>query len=126
MLRSYVAGALVFLGGIFILVGGLVLAFVGTVLATVFGFVSAWFLVGVLDGVAVLAVGALLWAWPRAARPLGVVAIALAALSIPFAFGGLVVGFLLTLFGGVFAVGSRRRPIEVQVVSTPGKAPPWG
>jgi hypothetical protein len=125
-LRAHLAGFLVGLGGLFVLVGGIILAFVGTVLATVFGILSAWFFVGVLDGIGLLVVGALLWAFPRGRTALGIAAIVLAAVSVPFAFGGFVVGFLLVLAGGAFAIGRRRRPIEAKVIHPRERAPPWG
>lgn len=119
------ASVLTVVGGAFVLAGGLVLWAVGTVLAHVFGLASPLFLVGVLVGAITIGAGGLMAVVPRAARPLGAVALACAVASIPFAFGGLVVGFVLTAIGGAIAVARPRHRVVVVHASSSGPSPPW-
>jgi uncharacterized protein DUF6114 len=124
-MRALIPALVTCVGGAFITLGGLVLAVFGTVLAQVFGFGSAVFLIGLVIGLLTVGVGILLWLLPRAKTALGVAAILFAALSIPFAFGGFVVGFLLTLIGGTMAVVARPMPRVSATAVPPGAAPPW-
>ena len=123
--RPYLAAFLTIVGGAFVVVGGLLLAIVGTVLAHLLGFSSAVFYVGLVVGLLTMLVGALMLVVPSARRGLGFVAIALAVASIPFAFGGLVVGFVLTAIGGA-AAAVRPRWVVIATPGSPGgPAPPW-
>lgn len=123
---SVLAAVLTIVGGAFVLTGGLVLWVLGTVLAHVFGLSSLWFLGGVVLGVVTMLVGGLLWWVPAGRRVLGAVALACAVASIPLAFGGLVVGFVLTAVGGAAAMARPpRRVIVVTTASPQGPAPPW-
>jgi Family of unknown function (DUF6114) len=126
MVRPVVAPILTIVGGGFIAVGGAVLAFIGTILATVFGFSSALYLVGLAVGLLTIAAGALLWLLPSGRRPIGIVVMLLAALSVPFAFGGFVVGFLLAVMGGVMAIVTRPPNGPVPASPAAARAPPWG
>jgi hypothetical protein len=119
------ASVLTVVGGAFIFAGGLVLWIVGTVLAHVFGLASPLFVVGVVLGAVTIAAGGLMALVPRAVRPLGAIALACAVGSIPFAFGGLVVGFVLTAVGGAIAVARPRRQVVVVHASSSGPSPPW-
>ncbi len=121
----YLAAVLTVLGGAFIAAGGLVLWALGTVLATVFHFSSPVFLLGLLDGLVTVVAGGLMLTVPAARRLFGGVAMACAVASIPFAFGGFVVGFGLTAVGGAIATA---RPLARTVVTTfpgMGRPPPW-
>jgi len=91
-------------GGIFVLLTGLAVATPGA---------PASYL-GLYVGGAALVVGLLIVLLPDARRLWGAVAIALAALSIPYTYGGLVVGAFLLVLGGSFAI--------VWVPAPPGRA----
>jgi len=105
---SRAASVLSFIGGIFVLLGGLLMAFVGTIFG-LFGIVSALFFVGLAIGAFILIFAVLLWTVPQLHLLWGVALIVLAFLSIPFAIlGGFVIGFLLTLIGGVLGLFTRR------------------
>ena len=121
------AAVLTIAGGVFVLTGGLLLWLVGTILAHLLGLSSLLFLGGVLLGVVTIVVGALIWLLPRAHRVLGAVALACAAASIPLAFGGLVLGFVLTAVGGAIAFARLRRTVVVVEGRpvAPGRSPPW-
>jgi Family of unknown function (DUF6114) len=122
--RPLVAAGFTILGGAFIAAGGFVLWAIGTILAHVVGLSSPLFLVGLLVGLVTIVAGVLMLAVPRAARGMGAVALACAVASIPFAFGGFVLGFVLTSVGGALALA---RPRRVVVVTGPaqGPSPPW-
>jgi hypothetical protein len=107
MPRPVGAAVLTILGGFFIIGGGLVFAFVGALFA-VLGFVSAFFLVGLLIGVLTLIVGLLMLIVPLGHVVWGALAVVLALASIPFALGGFVIGFILTLIGGILALRWKR------------------
>jgi len=108
--RPVGAGVLTIIGGFFVLIGGAAFAVLGLFFA-IFGVVSRLFLLGLLVGVLILLMGVLMVALPSAHSVWGFLTICLAVASIPFAFGGLIVGFVLTLFGGILAV-RWRRPVD--------------
>jgi len=56
----------------------------------------------------------------------GVLAIVLALLSIPVALGGFVLGFLLTLIGGILALTWKRPPERFITVEARRVPPPPG
>jgi|SRR5580658_984099 hypothetical protein len=105
--RPITAGVLTIIGGFFILLGGVIFALLGAVFA-IFGVVSGIFLLGLLAGLLTIIMGFLMIVAPSGHTVWGVLAIVLAIVSLPVSFGGLVVGFLLTLIGGVLAVRWKR------------------
>jgi hypothetical protein len=121
MPRPVAAGVLTILGGFFIIIGGLLFALVGAVFA-IFGIVSGIFLWGLFAGFLTLIVGLLMIAVPSGHTVWGILAILLALVSIPVAFGGLLLGFLLTLIGGILAV-TWKRPAE-RVITVEGRRVP--
>jgi len=91
--RPYLPAILIVAGGVFVL-------FMGFAVAT--PTVPASYLSVYVGPVAVL-VGLLLLLAPSARRTLGVIAMLLAILSIPYSDGGLVVGAFLLVLGGILA-----------------------
>jgi hypothetical protein len=108
--RPVAAGVLTIIGGFFVLVGGVAFALLGAVL-TLFGIVSGIFLIGLLAGLLILAMGGLMLAVPSGHTVWGVLTIGLALVSILVAFGGFLIGFLLTILGGILAL-RWRRPVD--------------
>jgi len=122
MPRPIGAGVLTIIGGFFILLGGFVFALIGAVLA-VFGFVSGVFFLGLLVGFLTLIVGFLMLAVPSGHTVWGVLAVVLALVSIPVALGGFLIGFLLTLIGGVLAL-TWKRPVDRVITVEARRIPP--
>jgi len=89
---------------LFIIARGAILAIFGGILASVFGIFSGLFFVGLVVGILTLLDGFLMVALPSAHSLWGIVAIVCALVSIPFAFGGFVLGFLFALIGGILAI----------------------
>lgn len=121
MARPVGAGVLTVLGGLFILGGGVAFALVGAVFA-IFGHWSGLFLLGLATGLLTILVGFLMIAAPSAHTLWGVLAVLFALVSIPVAFGGFLVGFLLTLIGGILALAWKRptdRFITVEARTVP-------
>lgn len=113
-------------GGLGVLAGGLLLWSGAGPFVPVLGLSRAWFLGGAALGILTVVVGALLALVPAYRRPLGAVALACAVASIPLAYGGLVVGFVLTAIGGAAATTRPQRPRAAVPGPTPtGRAPPW-
>ncbi len=121
--RPVAAGLLTMLGGGFILLGGLVLAVAGFVLAHFHISAGRLFYIGAVDGLVTILIGALIVAIPPAKSALGIAAIVLAFLSLPFALGGFVVGFFLTAVGGSLAIVWR--PFVIVAGTPHGPQPPW-
>ncbi len=124
MTRPIAAGVVTALGGFFILVGGAVLALVGDLLAAVFGSVSGLFFLGVVLGSLTIVRGVLMLAVPGGHSIWGILAIVFGFGSIPFALGGFIAGFVLTLVGGVLALHWRPPPPERIVTVTARVLPP--
>ena len=124
MPRPVAAGILTIVGAFFILAGGVFFALVGTVLA-LFGFFSGLFLLGLLVGFLTLIAGLLMLAVPAGHTIWGVLAIVLALVSLPVALGGFLIGFILTLVGGILAV-TWRRPAERVLTVEGHRVPPPG
>jgi hypothetical protein len=125
MPRPVGAGILTIIGGFFILLGGIVFAVIGAIFA-VFGFWSGIFLLGLLLGILTILIGFLMLAVPGAHTVWGVLAIVFALVSIPVAIGGFLVGFLLTLIGGILALtwkGPRVGVITVEARTVPPPPP---
>ena len=115
---------LTIVGGLFILGGGLVFALVGAILS-LYGVWSGLFLIGVLVGLLTLIVGVLMIAVPSAHSLWGILALLFAFVSIPFALvGGFVIGFLLTLIGGILALTWRPPATPVVTVAARLVPPP--
>jgi len=109
----------------FILVGGSLVAVLGLVFA-LFGLFSGLFVVGLIIGLLTVLVGILMLAVPGAHSYWGVFAIVLALVSIPFALGGLVLGFLLAVVGGWLAIAWK--PLSPVMVTVEARTipPPSG
>jgi hypothetical protein len=122
--RLYLAAALTIVGGLFIMAGGVLLWLVGGLLAHLYPWASVVFLGGVFAGAIAVGSGGAMLAIPRARRAFGVLALLCAGASIPLAFGGFVIGFVLTAAGGAIAAARLRRVVVVTGTST-GRAPPW-
>lgn len=84
---------LVIAGGIFVLLMGLATETPGV----------AWSYLSVYVGPVGIVLGGVVVALPSLRRGIGVVAVLLAVLSIPYSYGGLIVGAFLLAFGGVLA-----------------------
>src|SRR5579875_767093 len=97
------AVVLTILGGIAIAASAAWLAAYHYSYATLPGMPAAWFGVGVILGIITIIAGAVMWD-ARAQLAMGILAIILALVSIPFSFAGYIVGFVLTIVGGVLAV----------------------
>lgn len=104
MTRPVAAGIVTILGGLFILVGGAVVALVGGIISAFLGFFSGLWLIGLFVGALTCLIGLLMMAVPSAHAVWGSLAILFALVSLPFALGGFVVGFLLAIVGGVLAL----------------------
>lgn len=122
--RPVAAAVLTILGGLFIIGGGLIFAVIGAVFA-VLGIVSGIFLLGLLVGLLTLLAGFLMLAVPRGHTAWGILAIVLALASVPVALGGFIVGFLLTLIGGILAI-RWKPPVERFMTVEAHPAPPPG
>ncbi|MGA8275111.1 MAG: DUF6114 domain-containing protein [Thermoplasmata archaeon] len=125
MPRPLGAGVLTIIGGFFIILGGLLFALIGVFFA-VFGFVSGIFLLGLLVGFLTLVMGLLMIAVPSGHTVWGILAIVLAIASLPVAFGGFILGFLLTLIGGILALRWKRPAAGVLTVEGRVVPPPSG
>ena len=109
------------------MIGGAILALVGGLLAAVFGLASGLFFVGLIVGLLTVLVGILLVAVPRGHSVWGSLAIVFAFVSIPFALGGFVVGFVLALIGGILGLlwrPPRTGPVITVHAWTPPPPPP--
>lgn len=122
MARPVVAAALTIIGGLFIIGGGLVFAFIGAIFA-IFGILSGFFLLGLLVGALTLLMGLLMIVAPSGHVVWGALAIVLAIVSLPLALGGFVVGFLLSLIGGVLAL-RWTQPVDRFIVTEGHRVPP--
>jgi len=127
MPRPVGAAVLTILGGFFILLGGLFFALLGAILA-VFGFWSDIFLVGIAVGFLTIIVGFLMLFVPSGHTVWGILAVVFAFVSIVVAtVGGFVIGFLLTLIGGILALAWKapvQRVFTVEARSVPPPPPP--
>lgn len=121
MPRPVAAGVLTIIGGIFILLVGLVIAAFGALFAFL-GFFSGLFFIGAAVGFLTIIVGVLMLAVPSAHLVWGILAVVLAVVSLPFALGGLIIGFLLALIGGILAA-VWKRPVE-RVINVQGQTVP--
>lgn len=108
--RPIGAGVLTIVGAFFILLGGVGFAVIGAIFA-VFGVSSAFFFLGLLVGALTLIMGVLMIAVPSGHTVWGVLAIVFALVSIVVALGGFIIGFILTLVGGILAV-TWKAPVE--------------
>lgn len=93
------------IGGVFVLLAGLIIAAIGAALTFFIGGIGA------LLGVAAIVVGLLIivFAIMLHSRPeqhviWGALLIVFSIISLPVSLGGFVIGFLLTLIGGILAV----------------------
>jgi Family of unknown function (DUF6114) len=123
MSRPIAATVLTFLGGLFVILGGIVVAVLGTVLA-VLGHFSGLFYIGLLDGLLLIVVAILMAAAPRGHVAWGVLAVVLSVVSLVVALGGFVIGFLLSLIGGILAIAWRPSKDPVVIVEARVVPPP--
>lgn len=122
--RPIAAFVLSLIGGLFILLGGL---FEGTIFAVFGSFLPGFtslavvsYLVGILSVVFAI----LLVAAPSMKSAWGALLIVMAVLSLVFsALGGFVIGFILTLVGGILAITFKPTP-EPMAAAPPMMAPP--
>lgn len=92
------------IGGIFVFLAGLVLAYIASFLAF-FGFGLGGILyIGLVVGILMIVFSILLYVMPQAKTAWGALIIVLSIVSLPFALGGFIVGFILGLIGGIFAI----------------------
>lgn len=129
MVRSpFIAIGLTFAAGFFVLLGGLFTALLGLALYVVGFHAASVLFVGPLLGLLLWVLAGLIWAFPRGHVAWGAIIIVIAFLSIPFAFAGLLIGFILALVGGAFAISYRpggRIPVgAVAWRSSPPASPP--
>lgn len=93
-------------GGVLIFLAGLILAALATVVATVShnpGILAlGWF--GSVCGLLIVALAAVFYSRPSFTKVGGALVIVLSIISIPFTFGGFVIGFVLALVGGILAL----------------------
>ena len=125
MARPVGAAVLTIIGGIFIIIGGFIIALIGALFAFL-GFFSGIFFVGIVVGVLTLLMGILMLALPSAHLPWGIITILLAIVSIPFALGGFLIGFILALIGGILSIVWKRPVdrvinVEARLVPPPSK-----
>ncbi len=123
--RPILAAILTAVGGALITTGGFVVWLFGAALEHFFHFSTPLFVVGVGVGLVTMACGGLMAAVPRLRRSLGAVALACAVLSIPFALGGLVLGFGLAAAGGALAIVQVHFPVTAPGNPPWGRPPPW-
>lgn len=122
MPRPLGAGILTIVGGVFVLVGGFLFALIGAVFA-LFGFTSGVFLLGLAVGLFTILLGFLMIVAPSGHTVWGALAIICALVSIAVALGGFVIGFLLTLIGGILAV-AWKRPVQRVITVEARRVPP--
>ncbi|MCI4348673.1 MAG: DUF6114 domain-containing protein [Thermoplasmata archaeon] len=98
------AGVLTIVGGVFILLAGAALAAIGSFLAFFIGGIAYLFYIGLVVGIITLVMGILMLVMPQMKTAWGAITIVLAIVSLPTALGGFIVGFILALLGGIFAI----------------------
>lgn len=93
-------------GGVMIFIAGLVLAALASFAAAVTGnaglLAFGWF--GSICGILIIAFAVAFHSRPKFAKIGGALVIVFAIASIPFTFGGFVVGFVLAIIGGILAI----------------------
>ncbi|MGI0054460.1 MAG: hypothetical protein ACREB9_00560 [Thermoplasmata archaeon] len=102
------------LGGLVYLLVGAVVAIVGAV-GFLAGFTSPFPVAGVVAGLVVVGVLTIVFAVLLRRQPelglfWGALIVVLALVSLGFEFGGFVIGFLLTLVGGILAISGKLGP----------------
>jgi len=107
--------ALAMLGGLAFLVVGAVVGVVGAVSA-VFSVWPALAVAGTVAGLVIVGVLTLVWGYLLRRQPdlglvWGILLLVTALVSLPLAFGGFVVGFLLTLVAGILALTGKLAPV---------------
>ena len=106
--------ALAILGGLVFLVVGAIVGILGAV-GAVFALGPAFATAGTVAGLVILGVltmvfGYLLRRQADLGLAWGILLVVLALVSLPFLFGGFVVGFLLTLVAGILAITGKLAP----------------
>ena len=93
-------------GGVMIFIAGLILAALASFAAAVTGnagiLAFGWF--GSICGIAIIALAVAFHSRTKFAKIGGALVIVFALVSIPFTFGGFVIGFILAIIGGILAI----------------------
>ena len=93
-------------GGVLIFIAGLILAALASFAAAVTGnsgiLALGW--LGSICGILIIALAVAFHSRPTFAKIGGALVIVFAIVSIPFTFGGFVIGFILAIIGGILAI----------------------
>jgi MFS family permease len=115
------------IGGIFVLSGGIILLALGTVLSMfTFGLGFLGFLAGIIGiiwGILIIIIAIRLKSDPSNHMTYGILLIMFSILSFFGAIGGFVIGFILTLIGGIMAIIYNPSP-QPYVLPQPPQQPP--
>jgi hypothetical protein len=138
--KSYPSTAFILslIGGIFILLGGLATAAIyaligGALLAFIPGLgvlLLALAVIAIFFGLIIIVGATMLRSKPESAKTWGLLIIILSILSLIFAGGGFVIGFILALIGGILAMTWRAPPPAQAAWGQPQMSAPsppgWG
>jgi len=118
------AAILTIVGGVFVLLGGLALAAIGAIFSFLLGGLTGLFFIGLVIGILILVFGVLMFVKPEMKLIWGILTIIMAIVSIPFAFGGFLIGFILSLIGGIMAITYKVREPTPMMYPPGTMAPP--
>jgi len=124
------------IGGVFIMLVGLLFIAIASLVASFAGMIpnlptdpvaaanQIYLLgaIGVLHGIAIIALGVVMYMKPQMARVLGVIVLVLAIVSFFDTLGGFFIGFILALIGGI--LGIVFKPQQPMMMAPPPMAPP--
>ncbi len=116
------------IGGIFLILGALVWFVVGALFAFFptlgLGFATLG-AIGVVLAIIVILGGVMMYAKPEQHVAWGAIVLILSFVSIPFTFAGIIIGFILTLVGGILGLVFKPTPMmPVAAYAPPPMAPP--
>ncbi len=115
------------IGGIFVLLGGLLVIVLGTILSRFnigigfLGFMAG--IIGMIWGILIIIIAIQLKKDPSNHMTYGILLIIFSILSFLGAMGGFVIGFILTLIGGILAIIYNPSP-QPYVLQQPPQQPP--
>lgn len=113
------------IGGIFLILGALVWFVVGAMFAFFptlgLGFATLG-AIGFVLGIIVILGGAMMYMKPEQHVAWGAIVLILSIVSIPFTFAGIIIGFILTLIGGI--LGLVFKPTPMMPMAAPYMPPP--